>query len=182
MCRVPAFSLCPVTLQFCPALYIISIIKLTAKHAHLTGIILLLDMQPISLDSDWHYFPTDVIVAAFGGSELEESSWGGLPRLSEYPRDIVGFSGVLNLRRTFDLEPITDVCVRYQLHLEHAPSDTEIYINGWYAGTTVLGQSFEIDVTDNVSLDDNLILLKLSHTGKLHGLTLHPVPCETLSQ
>jgi hypothetical protein len=136
-------------------------------------------MDKISLDTDWRYFPTEVMDAAYGVSELDESSWGVLPQLSDYPRDLIAFSGTLNLRRTFDLEPITDVCVQIHLHLEHAPIDTQVYVNGWHVGTTKASEVLHADITDYVSLEDNLILLKLTHSGDLRGLFLQRVPCES---
>ena len=136
-------------------------------------------MQPISLETDWRYFPTEVMDAAFGASELDESSWGILPRLADYPPDLIAISGTLNLRRTFDLEPIGDVCLRFHLDLKGAPIGTQVYVNGWHIGTFQTADPLHADVTDYVSLEDNLLLLKLSHSGDLHGLSIQPIPCET---
>jgi hypothetical protein len=136
-------------------------------------------MQPISLETDWLYFPTEVMDAVFGASELDESSWGILPQLADYPRDLIAFSGTLNLRHTFDLEPIGDVCLRFHLDLQRAPIDTQVYVNGWHVGTLQTAGPLHADVTDYVSLEDNLLLVKLTHSGDLHGLSLQPIPCET---
>ena len=135
-------------------------------------------MQPISLETHWRYFPTEVMDAAFGASELDESSWGILPRLADYPRDLIAIFGTLNLRRTFDLEPIGDVCLRFHLDLKRAPIGTQVYVNGWHIGTVQTADPLHADVTDYVSLEDNLLLLKLSHSGDLHGLCIQPIPCE----
>ena len=75
-------------------------------------------MQSISLETDWRYFPTEVMDAAFGVSQTDESSWGVLPQLADYPRDLIAVSGTLNLRHTFDLEPIGEVCLRIHLDLK----------------------------------------------------------------
>jgi hypothetical protein len=136
-------------------------------------------MQPISLETDWLYFPTEVMDAVFGASELDESSWGILPQLADYPRDLIAFSGTLNLRHTFDLEPIGDVCLRFHLDLNRAPIGTQVYINGWHVGTLQSAGTFHADITDYVSLEDNLLLLKLNRSGDLHGLSLQRIPCET---
>lgn len=136
-------------------------------------------MNSTALETDWRYFPTEVMDAAYGMSELDESSWGVLAQLSDYPRNLIAISGVLNLRHTFDLEPITDVCVQIHLHLEHAPTDTQVYINGWHVGTSKPAEVLHADITDYVSLEDNLILLKLTRSGDLGGLFLQRVPCES---
>jgi len=135
--------------------------------------------QPISLESDWRYFPTEVMDAAYGASELDESSWGILPLLADYPHALIAVSGTLNLRRTFDLEPIGDICLSFYLQLDHAPMGTQVYVNGWHVGTLQSNESLYADVTDYVSLEDNLVLLKVTHSGELAGLSIQPIPCET---
>src|SRR6185369_14075686 len=111
-------------------------------------------MQPIPLETDWRYFPTEVIDAAFGTSELDESAWGVLPQLADYPRDLIAVSGTLNLRHTFDLEPIGDVCLRFYIQLDRAPIGTQVYVNGWHIGTVQAADPLHADVTDYVSLEN----------------------------
>lgn len=135
-------------------------------------------MKPLSLDTDWRYFPTEGMDAAFGASELDESSWGVLPNLSDYPRELIAAPDTLNLRRSFDLEPMGDMCVRVYLNLTIAPKDTQVYVNGWHAGTFQMGEPFHADVTDYVSLEDNLVLVKISRRGELGGMGIEPVPCD----
>ena len=136
-------------------------------------------MKPISLDDNWRYFPTEVMDAAYGASELDESSWGVLPKLADYPRDLIAVSGTLNLRHTFDVEPIGDVCLRFFLDLQHAPKGTQVYVNGWHVGTMQTAEPLRADITDYISLEDNLLLIKLTHAGKLSDISLQPTPCDT---
>ena len=136
-------------------------------------------MKRIPLETDWRYFPTEVMDAAFGASELDESSWSVLPQLAYYPRDLIAVSGILNLRHSFDLEPIGDDCVSIHLRLDHAPIGTQIYVNGWHVGALQTADPFHANITDYVSLEDNLLLLKLTRGGDLNGLFLERVPCET---
>ena len=136
-------------------------------------------MTALSLDTDWRYFPTEVMDVAYGASELDESSWGVLHNLSDYPRDLIATTGTLNLRHTFDLEPIGEVCLRFYLNLTVAPKDTQVYINGWHVGTFQAGQPFHVDVTDYVSLEDNLLLLKITRRGELARISIDPIPCDT---
>lgn len=136
------------------------------------------DLQPIALDTDWRYFPTEDLDPADTAAQLDESAWGVLPTLADYPREIVSFYRLLHLQRRFDLLPIDDVCLRYHLHLDHAPDSTQVYINGWHAGTVGEGKPLISDVTDFVTLEDNLLLLKVTREGDLHGIMLRSVPCE----
>ena len=136
-------------------------------------------MQSISLETDWRYFPTEVMDAVFGVSQTDESSWGVLPQLADYPRELIAVSGTLNLRHTFDLEPIGEVCLRIHLDLKQAPIGTQLFVNGWHVGTVQTSAALHADVTDYVSLEANLLLLKLTHLGDLHGLSIQRIPCET---
>src|SRR5690554_4775809 len=56
------------------------------------------------------------------------------------------------LRRTFDLQPIGEVCLRFLLHIESAPGGTAVSVNGYDAGVTIHGQPFVADVTDSLTL------------------------------
>jgi hypothetical protein len=136
------------------------------------------DLAPIPLDSDWRYFPTEDLDPADTVAQLDESAWGVLPTLADYPREVVSFYRLLHVQRCFDLQPIDDLCVRYHLHLDHAPDGTQVYINGWHAGTVQSGKSLISDVTDFVTLEANLLLLKINREGDLRGVSLRPVPCE----
>ena len=136
-------------------------------------------MHVILLETDWRYFPTEDMDEAFGAFELDESAWGILPQLADYPRDLIAVSGTLNLRHTFDIEPIGSVCLRFHIRLDHAPIGTQVYVNGWHAGTLQTADPLNADVTDYVSLEDNFVLLKLTRSGDLHGLSIQPIPCET---
>ena len=138
--------------------------------------------KPISLETNWRYFPTEDADAVFGASEFDESSWGVLPQLADYPRDLIAVSGTLNLSHRFDVDPIEDVCLCFFIDLAHAPSGTQIYVNGWHLGTLQAGESLHAEVTDYISLEDNLLLIKLSHSGDLNGVSLVPVLCETLKR
>jgi len=89
-------------------------------------------------------------------------------------------NGAAELRRTFDLEPIGDVCLRFYLHIDAAPEGTAVSMNGREVGTIQAGQSFVADVTDNVTLEDNVLLLKVSRGGRFGAVWLGRVPCESL--
>lgn len=131
----------------------------------------------IDLTDDWRYLSPEDIDPAYGVSALDESAWGVMPVLADFPRESIGHDRPLSLQRRFDLPPIGDVCLRYVLDVPQAPARTAIYINGWHAATTT-GEAITVDVTDWVTLEDNRILLKVfSKRGELHGLHLRAVPC-----
>lgn len=136
------------------------------------------NLNPIPFDTDWRYFPTEDLDPAYGASQLDESSWGVLPNLADWPRDLVSMGSILHLQKRFDLEPIGDICVRIMLHIESAPANTAVYINGWHAGTLQPATPLVSDITDYVSLEDNLILLNITRKGDLHGVWIQAVPCE----
>jgi hypothetical protein len=135
-------------------------------------------LSAIALDQDWRYFPTEEMDPAYGTSLLDESSWGVLAQVEDFPRDVAQFYRELHLRREFDLEPIGDQCLRFHLMVDEAPRGTQFYINGWYVST--LGDSSLVsDVTDYVTLEGNVLLLKLtSARGTFKRLRLQPVPCD----
>ena len=137
------------------------------------------NFNPILLETDWRFYPTDDTDPAYGSSQTDESSWGILDSLTKWPRDLLSRYETLHLQKTFDLEPITDVCVRYRLHIDAAPEHSAVYINGWHVGTVQAGKALLSDVTDYVTLEDNLILLKVSRKGTLQGVRLQAVPCDT---
>lgn len=104
------------------------------------------NLNPIHIDSNWHY------------------------QLGEY--------SIAYLRRSVDLEPIEDVCIRYWLCIEAAPNETQVWINKVDLGRTVDGEVFNADVTDYVSLEDNELLFVVSRQGSFGNVWIERVPCE----
>ncbi len=47
------------------------------------------NLNPIPFDTDWRYYPTEDLDPAYGVSRLDESSWGVLPSLTDWPRDLI---------------------------------------------------------------------------------------------
>jgi hypothetical protein len=135
----------------------------------------------IDLNRDWRFLSADDIDPAYGVSALDESAWGVLPALADFPREAIGYDRPLNLQRRFDLEPIGEVCLRYVLEVANAPARTAISINGWRVATSS-GDPLTVDVTDQVTLEDNLILLQVfSKRGALDGVRVFAVPCDSPS-
>ncbi|MBZ0290607.1 MAG: hypothetical protein K8I30_23485 [Anaerolineae bacterium] len=87
--------------------------------------------------------------------------------------------GSIHLQCTFDLDPIGEVCLRFVLHIDAAPVGTTVDLNRWHMSITPENQPFIADVTDFVTLEDNVLLLQLRETGMVGAVWLERVPCET---
>ena len=118
----------------------------------------------ISLDSGWQCASSETFSDALP-----------VPALDNLPGSA---QQITYLRRSFDLD-VTDYCVSYMLCLDSAPSGIEIVIND---EQILLDGSppYRVDVTMNVALDDNEILIQIppGASGSITGLRLEPVPCE----
>jgi len=86
----------------------------------------------------------------------------------------------VRLERKFSLEPMDEICVSYFLHVLEAPLTAQITINGRVLAAYV--KPFEMDVTDYVWLEDNVIAIYVSGAapGKFGDVYLQPVPCDQL--
>lgn len=133
--------------------------------------------SPLQLDADWLVYPPADADPAYGTSLLDDSTWDSLQSVSDWPVDRLGSSDGVQLKRRFDLDPIGEVCLRFVLQIDAAPVGTQVYINGWHAGTTEAGKTLSRDVTDTVTLEANLIHLKLIRRGSLGGVRLVAIPC-----
>src|SRR5262245_14362853 len=66
----------------------------------------------------------------------------------------------------FDLDPIGEVCLRFLLHIDSAPPGISVEMNRWHLGITQTGTPFIADVTDYVTLEDNVLLLTVNQPGQ----------------
>ncbi len=92
--------------------------------------------------------------------------------------NLPGSARPIYLRRSFDLD-VTDYCVSYLLHIEAAPAGIQLSING--EPVPLDGSPpYCVDVTMNVALDDNEIVIQLppGASGSILGLCLEPLPCD----
>lgn len=86
----------------------------------------------------------------------------------------------IRLQHTFDLEPIREICLRFVLHIDSAPRGTIVEMNRWQVGATQAGQPFITEVTDYVTLENNVLLLQVNQPGEFGGIWLERVPCEEM--
>ncbi len=82
------------------------------------------------------------------------------------------------LQKKFDL-PLRDVCVSYWLCIDSAPAATRLYINGRDFG--VVATPLRFDVTDYVTLDDNVIAFRVpcEMRGSFSDIRLTAFPCSS---
>ncbi|MEO8612158.1 MAG: hypothetical protein ABI690_29960 [Chloroflexota bacterium] len=87
---------------------------------------------------------------------------------------------ILYRSHAFDLDPIAEVCLRFVLHIDFAPDAITVNMNRWQVGITQIGQPFVADVTDYVTLEDNVMLLNVNQPGSFGAIWLDRVPCEEI--
>jgi hypothetical protein len=133
-------------------------------------------LPKISLDKDWlcEYYEREPDVYEFASSGFH------VPSLSAWicsPRYDGGWAAYL--QHTFYLEP-TDFCVSYILHIDYAPGNIVLFVNGRRLGAFDGSRPFSFDITDYVALEDNSIALGVdcSERGHFGAVYLQPVPCD----
>lgn len=131
---------------------------------------------PISLDDGWtvEYFEREPDLYEFAASgqpvpSLRAFSYSGR----------VDDSWLAWLTRTFDVPPILDVCLRFDLHITAAPGDIVLYMNGQRLGEVEGREPFVLDVTDFITLEDNQIALRVdcAQGGAFGEVVLKAEPC-----
>ncbi len=126
-------------------------------------------IDTISLDTTWRCDTLegdpDERIAGFDVPSLVRFDVGRLARKTAW------------LERRFDL-PTQDICINYQLKIEAVPGETRLYINGRDFG--VISGPLQLDVTDTVALEDNLIAFRIGdNDGRRFGsVRLIALPCE----
>jgi hypothetical protein len=133
------------------------------------------DIPAISLDDNWHYryFPalqTGEIANDYGGVLRSITDWAVL----EFPQATAW------VWRTFTLEA-TDFCVRYYLHVTLLPQVALIVINDHKIKPPTTPPPYILDVTDYVTLEENVIGFRVTGAGGTFGhIHLQAVACDEL--
>jgi hypothetical protein len=131
---------------------------------------------PIPLDGGWtvEYFEKDPDLYEF------QAAGDSVPSLRRFAcsRRVDG-GWMAWLTRTFDVPPILDVCLRFDLHIASAPGTVVLYINGRRMGEVDGRRPFVFDVTDYITLEDNLIGLRVDcgQPGAFGDMFLKAEPC-----
>jgi len=112
----------------------------------------------------------------FLNTDWQVNSGDMLPKLSDLSHQLPDGKPI-EMRRAFDLEPIGEVCLRFILHIDAAPDETTVQMNGWAVGVVQAGQPLVADVTDYVTLEDNGLVLTVHYNGTFGDVWLARVPC-----
>jgi hypothetical protein len=135
-------------------------------------------LDPIYLNTEWLCYPLPDVNPAYIAAYNDDSTWEVLVKLADWPRHLLQQTKIVFLHHRFDLEPIGNICLRFILHLEDAPDGTNVILNGQHLETFYGGQPFEKDVTDYLTLDDNLLRFEVKKVGPFGDVRLKRVPCE----
>ena len=137
----------------------------------------------ISLDEKWRYqfapVGDDYSKPSFDDSDWEWTTFTGLAIPKVSPPDVIW------LRKRFDLNP-SEACVRYFLRCDDSTIPMVVYLRGRKVAETGNDSHIDIDVTDELSLDDNVLVLKLQPAkwdldSQTQELYLQPIFCDDLA-
>ncbi|MCS7070603.1 MAG: hypothetical protein NZM00_03800 [Anaerolinea sp.] len=83
------------------------------------------------------------------------------------------------LTTRFDLPPILDTCMRYELRIEAAPNPVIVFVNGRRLGKLTTFP-IAIDITDFVTYEDNQIGISVGcdTPGQFGTVAIVGIPCE----
>jgi len=114
---------------------------------------------------------------------MDDSNWEWtvftaleVPRLT--PPDVIW------MRKRFDLQP-TEACMRYFLRCDRSSYPMRLYLRGKLIEQTGNDDAIDIDVTDFLSLDDNILVLAIHARQwdldpQISDLYLQPIFCDDL--
>ena len=121
------------------------------------------ELQKVSLNTNWQYrFAPES--DNYSSVTMDDSDWS-LTDFADIPIMNTSLHNILWLRKCFDLLP-TDACVRYFLRSHGHVYPMTVYLRG--QAIVHCDGVLDVDVTDYVSLDDNILVLAM----RLEGQTL----------
>lgn len=137
----------------------------------------------ISLNKNWQYCIADMS-EDFSSPQLDDSDWAYVPTI-DFDLLMRASSDRVWLRQRFDLSP-TDVCVRYFLRCAGCSVPMTIYLRGRVVAIYRADEALDVDITDYVSLDDNVLALAIAPLGSgfdvnLMDMYLQPIACDDLT-
>jgi len=139
-------------------------------------------LRKILLNTRWQYYKSTQ-VEEYLDVKSDDSHWEWTT-LTNLPISNRVSDDVLWMRTWFNLTP-TDACVRYFLRCSGCAYPMQVYLRGQVI-TQIDGVDVNVDVTDYVSLDDNLLVLAIrvdpttKNTQQLK-LYLQPIYCDDLN-
>ena len=142
-------------------------------------------MEQISkflLNSNWRYcYATKS--KDYSHVTVDDSDWD-LATFADIPISKVSSHELIWLRKRFDLTP-AEACLRYFLRGKGWGFPMTIYLRGQAIAQHDEESVLDVDVTDYVSLDDNLLVLAIRLNGQdldlqQADLFLQPILCDDL--
>lgn len=140
-------------------------------------------IQKIPLHEKWRYcyatLSEDYSSVTIDDSDWDWTTFTEIPNLAMSPDDVIW------LRKRFDLNP-TEACIRYFLRCDGCAYPMTIYLRGQAIAHYDIGSNLDVDVTDYVSLDDNILVLAIRFGGvgldlQDVKLYLQPIFCDDLN-
>ena len=136
----------------------------------------------ISLNEKWRYHYASES-EDYSGVDVDDSDWKWttftdilIPRLS--PSDVIW------LRKRFDLNP-AEACVQYFLRCKNIAYPMTVYLRGQKVIAGEANSRINVDITNYVALEDNVIVLEI-HADKWDfdlqnaDINLQPILCDDL--
>lgn len=136
----------------------------------------------ISLNEKWRYrFAAQE--ESYSDLSLDDSDWEWT-RFNEVPIPKLSPPDVIWLRKRFDLNA-SEACIRYFLRCDNTSYPMNVYLRGELIAQSGDHSFLDVDVTDYVSLDDNLLVLEIradewALEPQEDELYLQPIFCDDL--
>lgn len=134
----------------------------------------------ISLAKNWRYRYAPV-QEKFSGTDVSDSDWA----VANWADIIIKDAGAKKIwaRNRFHLEPTME-CVRYFLRTDRFVFPAQVFLRGKLIAEVSLNESLDLDVTDEVSLSNNILMLAIDPSGwkqeKPADLYLQAIFCDDL--
>lgn len=140
-------------------------------------------LQKILLNARWQYYESTE-TDDYLNVKLDDSHWEWTSTFSELPISNRAETDVLWVRKRFELTP-TDACVRYFLRCTGCVYPMTVHLRSQVIAQ-VDDMGLDVDVTDYVSLDDNLLTLAIRFNRQIENtkpleLYLQPIYCDDLN-
>jgi hypothetical protein len=135
------------------------------------------------LNTNWRYcYATKS--EDYSSVTVDDSDWD-LVAFTDIPISKMSPHEVIWLRKRFDLTP-AEACLRYFLRYEGRAFPMTIYLRGQAIAQYDKNSVLDVDVTDYVSLDDNVLVLAIRFKGQgidlqQAELFLQPIFCDDLN-
>lgn len=139
-------------------------------------------LPKISLNEKWRYHNT-ADAQNYAAVNVDDSDWEWT-LFTELPISSIPASTTVWLRNRFDLLQ-TEECVSYFLRCDYCAFPMKCYLRGKLIADVPARAALDFEITDFVTLDDNLLVVSIQADAKLveaqtNELYLQPIFCQEL--